>query len=188
MAAPHPLNQAVVIQALHDLRNGQLRRCLDMGFGERELELFKQPARVALLVNACVPWCKVTVDREVLQRLVNQAREIEREIEAVDRMLRLGGSSEMVSRYYGLTHQEIAVRREAIGQPGRKGRHPTLSEEQENQLWRAWKSAVAERGIALDDEMAMLALATDLAESMATSLTVIWATLRHWIARESAGE
>lgn len=32
MSTPHPLNQAVVAQALHDLRNGQLRRCLSMGF------------------------------------------------------------------------------------------------------------------------------------------------------------
>jgi hypothetical protein len=34
MSAPHPLNQAVIAQALHDLRNGQLRRCKAMGFGE----------------------------------------------------------------------------------------------------------------------------------------------------------
>ncbi len=33
MSAPHPLNQAVIAQALHDLRNGQLRRCKAMGFG-----------------------------------------------------------------------------------------------------------------------------------------------------------
>lgn len=26
MSAPHPLNQAVIAQALYDLRNGQLRR------------------------------------------------------------------------------------------------------------------------------------------------------------------
>ncbi|MDR0576496.1 MAG: DUF2857 domain-containing protein [Candidatus Accumulibacter sp.] len=188
MAAPHLLNQAVVTQALHDLRDGQLRRCLDMGFGEHELEVLKQPALVALLVNACVSWCKVTVDCEVLGRLVGQARDSEREIDTVDRMLRLGGSSEMVCRYYGLTHQEIAVRREIIGQPGRKGRHPTLREAQEKELWRTWKAAVAERHIALDDEMAMLALATDLAESLDASLTVVWATLRRWIARESAGE
>ena len=188
MAASHPLNQAVVIQALHDLRNGQSRRCRDMGFGERELEMLRQPALLSLLVNACVPWCKVTVDREVLGRLVGQAREIEREIDTVDRMLRLGGSSEMLCRYHGLTHQEIAVRREVIGQPGRKGRPPTLSEEQENQLWRAWKAAVDERDIALDDETAMLALAMDLAESLAASLTVVWATLKPWIVRELAGE
>jgi ParB family protein of integrating conjugative element (PFGI_1 class) len=41
MSAPHPLNQAVIAQALHDLRNGQLRRCKAMGFGEEELDALK---------------------------------------------------------------------------------------------------------------------------------------------------
>lgn len=38
MSAPHPLNQAVIAQALYDLRNGQLRRCKAMGFSEAELD------------------------------------------------------------------------------------------------------------------------------------------------------
>ena len=37
MSTAHPLNQAVIAQALYDLRNGQLRRCKLMGFGEAEL-------------------------------------------------------------------------------------------------------------------------------------------------------
>jgi hypothetical protein len=188
MFVPHPLNQAVVTQALHDLHNGQLRRCLAMGFGERDLEALKQPALVALLVNARVPWCTVTVNQETLRRLIAQANDVTREISTVDRMLRLGASTEMISRYHGLTHQEIALRREVIGLPGRKGRHPVLSEEQEAELWCAWKAAVAERGIALDDEKAMLVLAMDLAEMLAVSLAVVWATIQNWIARESAGE
>ena len=134
MAAPQPLNQAMVTHALHDLHNGQLRRCLEMGFGERELEALKQPALVALLVNARVPWCTVKVNRETFRRLIGQADDVAREINTVDRMLRLGASTEMICKFHGLTHQEIAVRREVIGQPGRKGRHPTLSEAQENQL------------------------------------------------------
>ncbi|MBP7656837.1 MAG: DUF2857 family protein, partial [Pseudoxanthomonas sp.] len=43
MAAPHPLNQAVIAQALYDLRNGQLRRCKAMGFSEAELDALKHP-------------------------------------------------------------------------------------------------------------------------------------------------
>ncbi|MDR3221556.1 MAG: DUF2857 domain-containing protein [Candidatus Accumulibacter sp.] len=181
MPTPQPLNQAVVTQALHDLRNGQLRRCLAMGFGERELEMLKQPALVALLVNARVPWCSVKVNRDLLRRLVGQMHDIEQEISTVDRMLRLGASTEMISKYHGLTHQEVALRRKVIGLPRRKGRHTVLSEAQEAAAWRAWKSAVAERGIPLDDETAMLALAMDLAESMALPLSVIWAGLQSWI-------
>ncbi|GHU37702.1 hypothetical protein AGMMS50256_35980 [Betaproteobacteria bacterium] len=185
--SPHPLNQAVVAQALHDLRNGQLRRCQAMGFGEHDLEVLKQPALVALLVNARVPWCSVKVNRDILHRLVNQMHDIEQEISTVDRMLRLGASTEMISKYYGLTHQEVALRRNILGLPKRKGRHPILSEAQEVELWRSWKFAVTGRGIALDDEMALLNLSADLAESMSLPMSVIWAGLQNWIAQGLIG-
>ena len=51
MSVPHPLNQAVIAQALHDLRNGQLRRCKAMGFGEQELSALKHPALVSVLIG-----------------------------------------------------------------------------------------------------------------------------------------
>jgi hypothetical protein len=152
-----------------------------MGFGEQDLEVLKQPSLVALLVNARVPWCSVKVNRDILKRLVNQMHDIELEISTVDRMLRLGASTEMVVKYYGLTHQEVALRRDIMGMPRRKGRHPVLSEEQEVKLWRNWELAVSERGFHMDDETLMLAIAMDLAESMVVPLAVIWASLQNWI-------
>ena len=181
MSAPHPLNQAVIAQALHDLRNGQLRRCKAMGFGEAELDALKHPALVSVLVNATVSWCSVTVNREVLQRLLNQVHDVEREIATVDRMLRLGASTEMVSHFYGLTHQEVALRRDILGLPKRKGRHPVLDEAQETTLWRHWKAGVTERHIAMDDDLAMLALTMDLAETLTLPMSVAWAAIRNWI-------
>jgi len=181
MSAPHPLNQAVVAQALHDLRNGQLRRCLSMGFSERELDILKQPALVSLLANAQVLWCSVKVNTDVLWRLVSQLSDIEREISTVDRMLRLGASTEMISRFFGLTHQEVALRRDIIGLPKRRGRYPVLNEEQEITLWRQWKSGITERGIALDDDSAMLELTIDLAEALSLPMSVIWAAIGSWI-------
>ena len=181
MSAPHPLNQAVIAQALHDLRNGQLRRCKAMGFGEQELEALKHPALVSVLVNATVSWCSVKVNRDVLQRLLSQVRDVEKEIAVVDRMLRLGASTEMVSKFYGLTHQEVALRRDILGLPKRKGRHPVLSETQENALWARWKPAVRARGIVVEDDAAMLELALDLAEEQDLPASVVWAAIRSWI-------
>ena len=145
MSAPNPLNQAVIAQALYDLRNGQLRRCKAMGFGEEELDALKHPALISVLANASVSWCSVSVNREVLRRLLKQAQDVEKEIATVDRMLRLGASTEMVSRFYGLTHQEVALRREVLGLPKRKGRHPVLDEEQDTELWRRWKAITSSR-------------------------------------------
>lgn len=181
MSAPHPLNQAVIAQALHDLHNGQLRRCKAMGFGEEELDALKRPELVSMLVNAAVSWCSVSVNRAVLKRLLSQVHDVEREIATVDRMLRLGASTEMVSSFYGLTHQEVALRRDILGLPKRKGRHPVLDEMQDVALWERWKAGVAERHVALTDDMAMLALTMDLAEALSLPMSVVWAAIRNWI-------
>lgn len=181
MFSPHPLNQAVIAQALHDLRNGQLRRCLAMGFGERDLEALKHPELVSMLANARVPWCSVTVNREVLQRLLKQVQDVEQEVAAIDRMLRLGASTEMVSQFFGLTHQEVALRRDVLGLPKRKGRHPVLTEDQETALWHRWQPERQARGVTVGDATAMLLLTMDVAEAMALPLSVIWAAIQQWI-------
>lgn len=181
MSAPHPLNQAVIAQALHDLRNGQLRRCQAMGFGEEELKALKNPALISVLINATVSWCSVSVNREVLKRLLNQIHDVEQEIVTIDRMLRLGASSEMISHMFGLTHQEVALRRDILSLPRRKGRYPILDEAQDAILWKRWKSEVEAHGIALDDDRAMLRLTMDLAESLSFPMSVIWAAIHNWI-------
>lgn len=181
MTTPHPLNQAVIAQALHDLRNGQLRRCKTMGFADEDLAALKEPALISMLLNARVPWCTVNINREVLQRLLRQVDDVENEIAMVDRMLRLGASTEMVSKFYGLTHQEVALRRDVLGLPKRKGRHPVLSEEQDTVLWQRWHPEFKTRDISVNDDMAMLSLTLDLAEELTLPVSVIWAALHNWI-------
>jgi len=181
MSVPNPFNQVVIAQALYDLRNGQLRRCKAMGFGEEELDALKHPALISVLANANVSWCSVSVNREVLRRLLKQAQDVEKEIATVDRMLRLGASTEMVSRFYGLTHQEVALRREVLGLPKRKGRHPVLDEEQDTELWRRWKAVTSSRTVEQEDETSVLDAAMDLAEGMELPLSVVWAAIKNWI-------
>jgi hypothetical protein len=181
MSSPHPLNQAVVAQALHDLRNGQLRRCQAMGFSAKALEALKHPELVSVLTNAAVAWCSVTVNPGVLQRLLEQVRDVEEEIEAIDRMLRLGASTEMVSQFHGLTHQEVALRRQVLGLPQRKGRWPVLTEAQDATLWERWSAGIKSRGITLQDDASMLSLGMDLAEEQALPLSVVWSAIRNWI-------
>jgi len=181
MSGPHPLNQAVIAQALHDLRNGQLRHCLAMGFGQQDLEALKRPELVSMLANAKVSWCSVTVNRDVLQRLLRQVHDVGQEVAVIDRMLRLGGSTEMVGQFFGLTHQEVALRRGVLGLPKRKGRYPALTEEQETALWHRWKPALQARDTRTGDPADMLLLAMDTAEEMALPLSVVWATIQGWI-------
>ena len=48
-------------------------------------------------------------------------------------------------------------------------------------LWERWKAGVAERHVALTDDMAMLALTMDLAEALSLPMSVVWAAIRNWI-------
>ena len=177
----HPLNQAVIAQALYDLRNGQLRRCKAMGFGEEELDALKDPLLVSILANATVSWCSVTINRNVLKRLLQQTLDVGKEIATIDRMLKLNASTEMVSRFYGLTHQEVALRRDVLGLPKRKGRHPVLSEQQDIELWRRWQVIRDSCSTDISNEAPRLDVAMELAEAMSLPLSVIWAAINEWV-------
>jgi hypothetical protein len=186
MSSPNPLNQAVIAQALHDLRTGQLRRCEAMGFSASVLEALKRPSVASVLANSKVAWCSVTIKAEVLQRLLEQEKAVAREVEAIDRMLRLGASNEMVSMFFGLTHQEVALRRRMLNLCPRKGRWPVLTECQESTLWEQWRSRMKARGITLCDQPAMLNVAMDLAEAHDLPLSVVWNAIREWIKQNTS--
>jgi hypothetical protein len=181
MASPHPLNQAVIAQALHDLANGQLRHASSMGFTPRALEALKHPNLVSILVNSQVSWCSVKVNAEIVHRQLDRAHDLRRESETIDRMLRLGGSTEMVCEFFAYTHQEVALRRKCLKLPDRKGRWPVLSEAEETSLWERWRKEREVRKINVDDDAAMLALSMDLAEQSDLPLSVVWSAIREWI-------
>jgi Protein of unknown function (DUF2857) len=181
MSSPHPLNQAVIAQALHDLRNGELRRCQAMGFSVSALEALKRPAVVSVLANAKVAWCSVTINSDVLQRLLEQERVVATEVETIDRMLRLGAHAEMLRDFFGLTHHEVALRRRMLSLPPRKGRWPDLTEGQEAALWGQWRVRVKAQGIGLHDDTAMLNVAMDLAEAHGVPLSMVWNAIRGWV-------
>jgi hypothetical protein len=75
----------------------------------------------------------------------------------------------------------VALRRDILGLPKRKGRHPVLTEEQDTLLWQRWRPAVEKRGIALDDDVALLDLTLALSEEFGLPASVIWTTTRGWI-------
>ncbi|WP_397458545.1 DUF2857 domain-containing protein [Pseudomonas asplenii] len=184
MKTPQALNQAVITQALQDLRDGQLRRCLALGFTEEQLAALKRPELLSVLSNAKVNWCSVKVNSEVLQRILIQVKAIKEEVVAIDRLLNAGASTEMMSRYHGLAHQEVATRRGMLGLPKRRGRHPALDEAQDVELWHRWKPLFDQQAIAVDDETAMLNLALKVAEDMNLPLSVVWAAIQGWVEQD----
>ncbi|MFT2543215.1 STY4526/YPO1902 family pathogenicity island replication protein, partial [Escherichia coli] len=76
---------------------------------------------------------------------------------------------------------EVALRREILGLPKRKGRHPVLDEKQDTDLWRQWKAVTGSRNVDLEDETSILDAAMDLAEAMSLPLSVVWASIKSWV-------
>jgi hypothetical protein len=180
MSSPHPLNQAVIAQALQYFREGELDLCLEMGFSVNALKALMQPALASVLANAKVSWCTVTVDSARLERYLEQVLAEQKANETVTRMLLLGASNQMLKEFFALDRREVAVRRRVLKLKNRKGRWPALNEEQDATLWRAWRDGLAARGIPARNEAAMLDLAMALAETHSVLLAVLWDAIREW--------
>lgn len=186
-----PLNQAIVSQVLHDIRNGQTRKVMAMGFNEEDLRALKEAQCVSLLVNAKVPWVSITVNQDILKRIISQGARDEQQDRMIDRALRLGASSVLMGELFGLTHKEVALRRSVLGIPPKKGRWPTITEQQEVELWERWQRLVKHNPIQHSDHIAVLDIVMLLVEEQSDGideidgppLTAIWATVMQWIDR-----
>lgn len=178
--SPQPLQQAVIAQALYDLRHGQLRRTEAMGFPPAALDALKHPGLASLLANTQVPWCHVRVNGAVVQRLLERERYLEQERVTIDRMLKLGASTEMVNAFYGLTHEEVALRRQMLGLPERRGRWPVLTEAEEVSVWERCSETAKDRKIDPHDETALLAISMEIAEALSLPLVLVWNVIREW--------
>ncbi|MFK4136638.1 coproporphyrinogen III oxidase [Pseudomonas luteola] len=186
----HPLNQAIINQVLHDIRNGQTRKVMAMGFHEQDLLALKEAQLVSLLVNSKVPWVSVTVNQDVLRRIMGQAARDEQQERMIDRALRLGASSALMEQLFGLTHKEVALRRSVLGIPSKKGRWPAITEAQEHDLWDRWNTLQKQYKVDYRDNIAVLDLVMLLVEEQASGipglddgppLTAIWSTVQSWI-------
>jgi Protein of unknown function (DUF2857) len=184
--SPHPLQQAVIAQALYDLRHGQLRRTEAMGFPPAALDALKHPGLASLLANTQVPWCHVRVNGAVVQRLLERERYLEQERVTIDRMLTLGASTEMVNQFYGLTHEEVALRRQMLSLPERRGRWPVLTEAEEVKAWQRCDELAKERGIDPHDDAALLTVGMDIAEAQGLALVLVWNVIRSWVEKKLA--
>lgn len=177
----HPLNLAIAFQILDNIKNGQLRSCMAMGFEEKDLQILIDPRSMGTLVNSPVPWFKVVVDGTIVHRLLVHASNTAIE-DMIRRAITLGASTPMITELFGLPAKEVAVRREILGIRPRKGRWPVIGPEEENHLWEHWVRLTKEQGTDLQDARAVLAVAMSMTECEPTfNLSMIWNLIRGWI-------
>ncbi|WP_236255054.1 STY4526/YPO1902 family pathogenicity island replication protein [Pseudomonas sp. Y39-6] len=180
----HPLNLAVAFQILNNIKNGQLRSCLAMGFEENDLKTLIDPLCMGALVNSPVPWFKVVVDGVAVRRVLAHAKNTD-EDELINRAISLGASSPMILELFGLPPKESAIRREILGVPHRRGRWPHVGPEDEAILWKHWVSLTKELGTNLGNPRSILDVAMLMAErERSLNLAIIWSAIQSWIAQD----
>lgn len=175
------LNQSIITDILHDLKNGKLRRCLSLGFTIEDLVDLKKPEIRTILVNTSVPWCKIIINHDVLRALINSADEALQEALLIDRMLGLSASSKMICEVFALTQREVAFRRSLLGLEKRQGRWTELTDEQENELWRYWLTLVDKYQLNVHDERDKAKSCMWLAEEKNLTMAQLWMAIEKWV-------
>ncbi|MBC3248608.1 DUF2857 domain-containing protein [Pseudomonas fluorescens] len=189
-----PINEAILSQVLHYMRNGQLRRCIEMGLEPEILAQLQQPSALSLLLNTPVSWCSVTIDGDIIKKLLTGAQRSDEEVRMIERALRLGATTQMLQQFFGLSPQDVALQRLVIGVTARRGRWREFSEEMDAQLWYRWTHLMKEHQVELDDSLALLDVAMLVAEELNApqgadsaegtenlSLAIIWHRVQSWI-------
>lgn len=175
------LNQALLSQIFYDLRNGQVRRCLEMGFTEEDLNILRDPNKLSMLLNTSARWNSVTVDRDVLTRLVERADDTEKETEIVTQMLLLGASSKMIEEIFSINPREVAIRKRVLNIDKKQGRWQELDDEKDHELYYAWKKKIQEHKLDTNDLMEMAKICMILANEHNLPMAMIWQAMEKWI-------
>lgn len=175
------LNQALLSQVFDDLRNGQLRRCLEMGFTEDDLSILKDPSKLSVLLNTSASWSKISVDRGILQRLLERVSESDRETKMIDQMLLLGASSKMITDLFSLNQREVATRKKALDVEKKQGRWQELDEQKDHELYYEWKEKVKNYQLDTENLMDMAKVSMILARRHKIPMAMIWQAVEKWI-------
>ncbi|KEZ68355.1 MULTISPECIES: DUF2857 domain-containing protein [Pseudomonas syringae group] len=191
----NPLNEAMVAQILHHLRNGEVRRCLDMGLDPEILALLQQPSSQSVLLNSAVIWCRVAVDPDMVKRLLANKERTDQENRIVQRALRLGATTPMLQEFFGMSPQEVSLQRVLVGVPGRPGRFRDIPDDAP--LWHRFVQLMEEYSVDHTDGVALLDIAMMLTEeinvppeephSLPTdqiTLGLVWNKIQGWLAQD----
>lgn len=181
-----PINEAVLSQILNLMRNGQLNRCIEMGLAPEVLGQIQHPTIMSLLLNTPVTWAKVSIDESIVMKLISGAARSEEEMRLIECAIRLGATTNLLNKFFGLSPQEIALQRAVIGVKTPRGRWPELSEDQDHLVWHRWVHLMEENQVDLKDSLAMLDVAMLVAEELITdglTLAQIWHRITSWISQ-----
>lgn len=171
------LNYAILADALYALKEGNIRHCEALGFTFDEINALNRLTLDELFIvsRASAPFVSITVRHDVLHHLLTQARQEYRRQQQINRAIRLGGAIALLRLYFGLTSNEVCLRRRLLGVSVPYGRTPEPDEETDAEIWRQWQKCRVENLESPDALAAMMKVTeTVLPKAKGLSLTTVW--------------
>ena len=161
---------AILSSLLMDIKNGNIRRCESLGMSVEEIRALSQLSLDELhyLSQSHVSVLDVRLNHENFWLMLNQARIEQKRMLMIDRALELGGSMELIDKYFGLSPSEVSARRRLMGIESRQGRTQSLTEPQDA------------AGLTSPDSHQALEAMMLAAELHGLSLTAVWSRVSQW--------
>ncbi|KDE34235.1 hypothetical protein AW40_23495 [Kosakonia radicincitans UMEnt01/12] len=187
----HNLSQATITilsALLMDVKAGNVRRCESIGMSLEEIRALSQLSidELHYLNQSHVSVLDFHINHDNFWLMLAQARSEAKRLMMIDRALELGGSIELLDKYFGLTPTEVSARRRLIGIETRQGRTQSLSEDEDKAVWGHWKAS----GLDSTDSHQALEVMMLAAEQQDVSLTAVWTRVGIWCreARQKPGK
>lgn len=174
------INETLLVNVLLNLREGNIRSCLNLGFSEDELKAINQLTLDELfyISHSTVQFAKVEINHDAFWKLFAVAQENAEEQQVIDRALLLGSSIEMLNQYFGLSTSAVSARRQLLGKEEKMGRKAAATDEEQELIWNLWKKyqSTVDNLYSLDG----LKLLSFIAEQSNMNLTVVWKLVCEW--------
>ncbi|MDT7455200.1 DUF2857 domain-containing protein [Citrobacter koseri] len=177
------INYTILTDALHALKVGDIRHCESLGFTFDEMNALNQLSLDELFTvsRASAPFVSVSVRHDVLHHLLAQARQEYQRQQQINRAIRLGGSIALLNHYFGLTSNDVCLRRRLLGVSVPYGRTPEPDEETDSAIWLQWQQCRIDNLESPDALIAMMQLTEALhPKSKGLSLTTVWKRIAQW--------
>lgn len=174
------LNYAVLTDALYALKDGNIRHCEALGFTFDEMNALNQLTLDELFIisRTSVQFMVVTVHHDAFQQILALSRQEIHRQQQMRRAIRLGASIALLSQYFGLTSNEICLRRRLLGITAPQGRPPIPDDETDAEIWRRWQKNRVENLQSFDALEVMMQITEALSSLVAPpSLTVVWSRI-----------
>ncbi|MDV1566674.1 DUF2857 domain-containing protein [Raoultella planticola] len=171
------LNYAVLTDALHALKDGNIRYCESLGFTFDEMNALNQLSLDELFIisRESAQFLAVTVHHDALHLLLARSREEVLQQQRINHAIRLGGSIALLNKYFGLTSNEVCLRRRLLGVRVPYGRTPEPDEETDAAIWRQWQQCRVANLESADALAAMMQVTQTLLPKVeGLSLTIVW--------------